>query len=362
MEIAQKMARVERVDLERRTVKVVGEEGGGKETLAYDRLVLAVGKVPVAAPVAAPMGSVVVSFGSAESARALRDAAAMLRARAGTKRKVVVVGTNFVGVEVSLAVRELVGRSVDVTIVGPSEVLAVAKEDFNKESARMALRDARVATVVGFRVENIIPLPTRGPEGGARLLCIDKKGKSQVIDCDLVVWAAGLRPNPLTASLGDVMRPVRGDGRLLTDSSLFIRRESTGVADPAVLALGDCAAITDSSSGAIDLPTAQAALQQSEYAAWNLRASLLREFAPNAPEVTRKPLAYRYQDLGEIVYLGPDNASVSTLGGAVQLRGPAAAVMRRGIYAARMPLIEQIVDTGTGVVEDTLSRLFPGFL
>mmetsp|Transcript_26286 Transcript_26286/g.65738 ORF Transcript_26286/g.65738 Transcript_26286/m.65738 type:complete len:159 (+) Transcript_26286:2172-2648(+) len=158
------------------------------------------------------------------------------------------------------------------------------------------------------------------------------------------------------------MRPVRGDGRLLTDSSLFIRRESTGVADPAVLALGDCAAITDSSSGAIDLPTAQAALQQSEYAAWNLRASLLREFAPNAPEVTRKPLAYRYQDLGEIVYLGPDNASVSTLGGAVQLRGPAAAVMRRGIYAARMPLIEQIVDTGTGVVEDTLSRLFPGFL
>ena len=94
-------------------------------------------------------------------------------------------------------------------------------------------------------------------------------------------------------------------------------------------ALGDAAtsAPLSTAAGAFPSPgaapsTAQAAMQQADYAAWNIRAALRGE----------KLLPFRFQDLGEMLSLGDDAASLSALG-LVEIKGPLASISRRVVYA-----------------------------
>ena len=108
------------------------------------------------------------------------------------------------------------------------------------------------------------------------------------------------------------------------------------VGKPGLYALGDASAVTDA-NGARSPSTAQAAMQQADYTAWNVRASLRGE---------GNGLPFRYLPLGEMLSLGSDAASISALGQLVKLSGPLGSIGRRAVYAARMPTPRQAAKVG----------------
>ena len=118
-------------------------------------------------------------------------------------------------------------------------------------------------------------------------------------------------------------------------------------------------------------------MAQADYCAWNVRADVLGQrcaapgvcvcvcrapHAPAHPPLHRRPgaghsylltyfyrdrpLDFRYADLGEMLSLGSDAASISALKGLVTLRGPLASAGRRAVYAARMPTAKQAAKVG----------------
>merc|ERR1712087_443419 len=85
--------------------------------------------------------------------------------------------------------------------------------------------------------------------------------------------------------------------------------------------------------------TAQVAMQQAPIVAYNV-FSTLQNNSQNQNQ-NQKLLPFRFLDLGNMMTLGSNDASISSLGGLVQLEGPAASVARRLIYAVRMPTTNQ---------------------
>ena len=118
-----------------------------------------------------------------------------------------------------------------------------------------------------------------------------------------------------------------------------------------VFALGDCARARQVPYAA----TAQVAIQQAPVVAWNLFATLMNSSGRRDSSGKEfQLLPFEYLNLGEMMTLGSDDATISSLGGLVQLSGSVASVARRLIYAVRMPTARQGV---TAVVESTQRRL-----
>ena len=108
------------------------------------------------------------------------------------------------------------------------------------------------------------------------------------LQTDLVLWCAGSAPAQIAA---EQPLPLGADGRILTEPTLAVRGA------PRLFALGDLAATAPAAAGLGPTPpTAQAAMQQADYAAWNVRAALRDE--------PHKQLAFRYANLGEMLSLG----------------------------------------------------------
>jgi NADH dehydrogenase len=116
---------------------------------------------------------------------------------------------------------------------------------------------------------------------------------------------------------------------------------------PEIFALGDLADTQDAEGKQIPA-TAQAAFQQADYTAWNIWASL-----------TNRPLLpFRYQQLGEMMTLGIDNATLTGLG--IKLDGTLAYVARRLAYLYRLPTLDHQLRVGFNwlvrPIIDTISR------
>jgi NADH dehydrogenase FAD-containing subunit len=114
-------------------------------------------------------------------------------------------------------------------------------------------------------------------------------------------------------------------GRIDVDELLQVKGH-----EDLLYALGDSATVPVSDANGGFAGTAQVAIQQAEYAAWNVWASL----------TGKKKLRYRYMHLGEMMVLGSRDGSVSTKLG-VEADGVAGWAMRRAAYAARMPTERQ---------------------
>jgi len=92
--------------------------------------------------------------------------------------------------------------------------------------------------------------------------------------------------------------------------------------------------------------TAQVALQQSDYCAWNIWASFHDKPA----------LPFRYQPLGEMLTLGVDEATISGLG--LELAGPLAHLTRRLVYLYRLPTLNhQIAVAFNWITQPLLSLI-----
>jgi NADH dehydrogenase len=125
-----------------------------------------------------------------------------------------------------------------------------------------------------------------------------------------VVWAAGVNPGPLVASL-DVEKDDRG--RILTDEYLRVKGR------PGVYSLGDCSRVDY--EGPPIPALAQAAEQQGVVAGRNVAAEIRGE-----TELT----PFRYRPLGQLVDLGTESALTDIMG--VRISGRLGALIWRLVY------------------------------
>ncbi|MFF4250415.1 NAD(P)/FAD-dependent oxidoreductase [Streptomyces sp. NPDC001663] len=308
------------VDMDGQTVHYTDPEGGGG-SLAYDRLVLAVGSVNKLLPIP----------GVAEHAHGFRGLPEALYLRDHVTRQVelaaaddpkscaarctfVVVGAGYTGTEVAAhgqmyteaqvrrhPLRQGIRPRWMLLDIAP-RVLPEMDERLSR-TADGVLRQRGVEVRMGTSVKEATP-------GGVLL------SDGEFVDTRTLVWCVGVRPDPLVESTGQPLER----GRLLVDPHLQVPGR------PEVFACGDAAAVPDlNNPGKYTAMTAQHAWRHGKAVAQNVAASL----------GIGERRAYRHRDLGFVVDLGGTKAAANPLG--IHLPGPLAGAVTRGYHLAAMP-------------------------
>ena len=275
--------------------------------IPYDRLVLALGGetpldlVPGASSHAYPFRSVADAYNLEERLRVLEESPL-------DKIRVAIVGGGYSGVELACKLADRLKERGRFRLVELSDQILRTSPEFNREAARKALEARGVFVDLETKVESITQ----------DSISLDYKQQVDTIPVDLVIWTVGTRVSPVVKNL-----PLKQNqrGQISTTTTLQV------IDHPEIFALGDLADSHDIEGQQIPA-TAQAAFQQADYTAWNIWATLS----------DRPLLPFRYQQLGEMMTLGIDNATLTGLG--VKLDGSLAAIARRLAYLYRMPTLD----------------------
>jgi nitrite reductase (NADH) large subunit len=198
--------RIDHIDREARTV--VDEQGG---VTPYDKLILATGSSAFVPPIAGVDKKNVHVFRTLDDTRALLD-------KSFPGCKAVVIGGGLLGLE---AARGLQVRGCDVTVVHLSEVLMERQLD---STGGDYLR--RKMENLGVRV--LLPRQTKALLGNGKVQGVEFTG-GEMLDADLVVVAAGIRPNAGLAKAAGV-EVKRG----------IIVNDHMETSDPHIFAVGEC--------------------------------------------------------------------------------------------------------------------------
>jgi demethylphylloquinone reductase len=293
-------------------------------TLAYDYLVLALGGetpnlgIPGVATEAIP-------FRTLEDVARVEGKLQALEASDLEKIRIAVVGGGYSGVELACKLADRLGERGRLRLVEMGTQILQRSPEFNRQAASQALSERRVW----------IDLETAVTTVTADSISLRYKEEIDTIPVDLVLWTVGNGVNPQVAAL-DLPRNDRG--QLLTEATLQT------ITHPEVLALGDLATIQSTEEPALPA-TAQVALQQADFAAWNLWAMV----------EGKTLLPFRYTDLGEMMALGNNNATLTGLG--LQLDGPLAYLTRRLVYLYRLPTLEHQVQVGLNWATRPIAQL-----
>lgn len=124
------------------------------------------------------------------------------------------------------------------------------------------LRDTCIKRVESGKVV-LAPRPLREGERSEELLCDFAPEAEKMFEADLIVWAGGVRANPLLADSGF---EVDRKGRVAVSDTMEIK----GKERENIYAIGDCAALTDPKSGQTVPAMAQAAIDEGAVAAKNI--------------------------------------------------------------------------------------------
>ncbi|HXH45551.1 MAG TPA: NAD(P)/FAD-dependent oxidoreductase [Bradyrhizobium sp.] len=221
--VSHSLGEVEAIDPARREVSLV--TGGGKASLHYDRLVLALGS-EVMRPDIPGLAAHAFDVDTYAAALRLRDHLVSLGRSAPSPghSTVVVVGAGFTGIEVAaempdwLARAGITGRS-RIILVDPNPTVGASIGAHARPVIETALASLDVETRLGVRVASVEPAGIRLTSG-------------EFIAAQTVIWCAGMRASPLAANF-----PGGRDrlGRLLVDPLMRL-------ADvPGMFAAGDVA-------------------------------------------------------------------------------------------------------------------------
>lgn len=286
---------------------------GNENELSYDRLVLALGgetpldMVPGVAAHALP-------FRTIQHVYELEARLRILEESDRDNLRVAIIGGGYSGVELACKLAERLGDRGRIRLVELGESILRNSPEFNREAAKKALAAKKVWLDLETGVEQIT----------ADSIELNYKGQIDTIPVDLVLWTVGTQ---VAAVVKALPLPHNGRGQLQTNKTLQV------IDHPEIYALGDLADCQDATGQQIP-PTAQAAFQQADYTGWNIWADL----------TDRPILPFRYQNLGEMMTLGTDNATLTGLG--VTLEGNLAHVVRRLAYLSRMPTLEHQLKVG----------------
>jgi NADH dehydrogenase len=312
---------VEGVELDARRVTLADPEGQ-RRTVAYDRLLLATGSVNRLLPIPG-VATHAHGFRSLAEALWLRDHLVRQLELAAScddpeeraaRCTFVVVGAGYTGTEVA-AHGQLLTQAAARRRPGLAGqrlrwlLLDLAPRVLPELDRRLGATAARVLRQRGIEVRLQTTVQAATAEG-VRL------SDGELVLTRSLLWCVGVRPDPLTASLG----LATADGRLVVDQYLTVPGH------PELFAAGDAAAVPDlTRPGQLTPMTAQHAQRQGRRAAANLAASLGHGHRR----------AYRHHDLGFVVDLGGAKAAANPLG--VPLSGVAAKAVTRGYHLAVIP-------------------------
>lgn len=228
-----------RLDRQEKTVETLTGE-----LLGYDHLVLATGARNAIPPIAGLDAANVFGLRTASDADRLRDSL-------GVKRRIVVIGGGFIGLEFA-AVATSGGHDVTVVEAG-SRLMARAVSPAMSEHFRAFHETLGTRIVLGTGAGGIT---IGADESAVGVILADGTD----LPCDMIQLAAGVRPNvELAAAAG-----LAVNNGIVVDSTLLTE-------DPCISALGDCTAFPDPVRGdLIRLESVQAASDQARIIAKRL--------------------------------------------------------------------------------------------
>ncbi len=216
------------VDVNRRRRVVIAEDG---TQAPYDRLLIATGSNPFILPVPGKELQGVIAY------RDIADTNTMI-ATAKTHKHAVVIGGGLLGLE---AANGLMLRGMQVTVVHIMPWLMERQlDDVAGRMLQKSLEDRGLRFMIGAQTEALIG-DASGREGdedaprGRRVKAVRFKDGSEV-PADLVVMAAGIRPNTeLALKIGLHCGPQNRGGIVVTDTMQTIT-------DARIYSIGECAA------------------------------------------------------------------------------------------------------------------------
>ena len=313
---------VSRIDLNQQQVQL---ENG--QAFSYHRLILAMGGetpieiVPGAAEYAIP-------FRTVNDAYRLKEKLRVLEASERDKIRIAVIGGGYSGVELACKLADRLPERGRIRLVERNEMILGTSPEFNRESASKALSEKNIWIDLETEVESI----------EATQISLKYKEQVDTIPVDIVLWTVGTKVAPIVKSL-----PLTKNQRqqIITNATLQVQDNEK------IFAIGDLADCQDADGQKVPT-TAQVAIQQSDYAAWNIWASL-----------TGRPLLpFRYQALGEMMALGLDNATLTSLD--IKLDGQIANLVRRLVYLYRLPTLEHQIKVAFNWMINPIQDLLSG--
>ena len=230
-------ARAEKVDVKARKVAL-----SGGSPLAFDRLLIATGSHPLRPPIPG------IDAPGVHPCWTLADAR-QIAAKAKPGARVVQLGAGFIG---CIILEALAARGVKLTVVEMGDRMVPRMMTARAgELIRQWVEDKGVKVHLNARAEAI--------EGGAKSMKV-KLSNGQTLECDLLICAAGVRPN---------IAFLEGSGIKVGDGILVDSRMQTSVAG--IYAAGDVTESTGFHSGKPELNAIQPnAVDQARIAALNM--------------------------------------------------------------------------------------------
>lgn len=321
------------VSLDEPSRSVAAETIAGPVEIGYERLVVALGAVTRTFPVPGLIehGR---GFKDLADAIALRnhvlqrlEAAALGGAGAGAELGFVFVGAGYAGVEALAELNDLVHAALRYypSLRGACQrwvLVDAAPEILAEIPHRLGAYATRALTRRGIEIR--VGTTLAGYDGHTATL-----SSGEAVACKTLVWTAGVRVNPLVASLG---LPLDERGRIRVDETLRVEGRTD------IWGLGDCAAVPNTRTpGRFDPPTCQHALRQARCLAKNLQG---------------RPRPYGYRMLGQVATLGRYKGIAEVLG--TRISGFPGWFVARTYHLYALPLVSRKLR----VVADWTTALF----
>jgi NADH:ubiquinone reductase (H+-translocating) len=323
-------ASVESIDLAAKKVLISYGVGLDRRELSFDQLVLALGSETnyASVPGAADRAIGIKTLGDAILVRAhvlgLLETANVEPDRDRRKAMLtfVVVGGGFAGVESIGAINDLARESVTrFNQLDPADIRvilihggAVILPELGEALGLYAQKNLGKRKVE-FKLKTHVKSYSAGTVN-----CDD--GES--IPADMVVWAAGVSPNPALKSMPFELQK----GRIVVDFTLEVPGH------PGIWAAGDCAAILDPISKLPYPPTAQHALREGKLIGKNIVARL------NGAQA--KP--FEYKAPGQLASIGRRTGVARIFG--MNFSGWIGWILWRTIYLMKLPRFEKKLRVG----------------
>ncbi len=237
------------IDRTRKTIATRRIHDNATGEMKYDKLVLATGATPVRPPFPGSSLPNVFTVSNLHNAKAIKDIISK-----GQVEKAVVIGAGAIGIEMAEAMTDLWG--IETTIIEMAD--HVLPQALGKNIARVVekhLKDNDIQVMVSERVVSI----NGDEETGVHSVDTTKKN----IPCDLVILAAGVKPNSQLAE--DAGLALGRNGGILVDQCMC-------TTDPDIYAGGDCAEVIHLVSGqSVLMPLGSLANRQGRIIATNIK-------------------------------------------------------------------------------------------
>jgi NADH dehydrogenase len=330
---------VEKIDLDHRLVTIDLGFENRRETLRFHYLVLALGAITDLSRMPGMQEHALLAKTLADAFRVRNHVVSMLEKADAEgdeeeRRKLltfVVAGGGFSGVEVLAELADLVHdalphyRNIDrdevrmLLIQGAERILPEVKESLaNFAVKKLAKKGIEVR--INTRLKALTP--------DVAIL-----GNDERIPTRTLIATIGNTPHPLLAKL-----PCTHDKR-----GAVVANEFLEVPDcPSVFALGDNASVPDLTTGGQCPPTAQYAIRQARFAAWNILATITGK--PKRP--------FKFGGLGQLASLGRGSAVAQVFG--MKLSGVIAWSMWRVVYLSKLPTLTRRLQVTTDWMLDFL--------